>query len=313
MTRQQAEKLLGGYATGTLTDEEKSALFSAALEHQELFDALADEEALRELLADPAARHRLLNGLPERRRPRRFWQPIYIGLAASLAGAAILGVGLLWNSSTPKPVKRITTLIPTPAVPEPPSPSAEIVPAQPPGPIQKTKPPAPRTRPAKTVSDRSDLEQEIKAAAESSPQAATFSQNAKLRQAAPAPDAIGVIGGVPPVSIGALTLTSEPGHTLQLLDDGRARVTVNSPSGGNVYLVKRSADTGIVIRSLRSVSGPSGTTRADFEFPLSPSDSVDLYILPKPVPNPAGLPIGNIPNGYYRRIYPPPQTIQPKP
>ena len=108
MTREQAEKLLGGYATGTLTDEEQSALFAAALEHQELFDALADEEALRELLADPAARRRLLNELPEPRRRLRFWQPIYVGLAASLAGAAILGVGLLWNSSTHKPVKPIT-------------------------------------------------------------------------------------------------------------------------------------------------------------------------------------------------------------
>jgi len=56
-------KLLGGYATGTLTDEERNLLFSAALEHQELFDALADEEALRELLAEPATRQTLLEQL----------------------------------------------------------------------------------------------------------------------------------------------------------------------------------------------------------------------------------------------------------
>ncbi len=32
MTREQARKLLGGYATGTLTAEEREALFTAALD-----------------------------------------------------------------------------------------------------------------------------------------------------------------------------------------------------------------------------------------------------------------------------------------
>lgn len=107
MTRHEAEKLLGGYATGTLTDQEKSALFSAALDQQELFDALVDEEALRELLADPDARRRLLTLLPEAPVRTAFWdwlrRPAAIGLAASLAGAAVLGVAL-WQYSGPKKV-----------------------------------------------------------------------------------------------------------------------------------------------------------------------------------------------------------------
>jgi len=45
------EKLLGGYATSTLTEQERKALFEAALDDQQLFNALADEEALKELLA----------------------------------------------------------------------------------------------------------------------------------------------------------------------------------------------------------------------------------------------------------------------
>jgi hypothetical protein len=53
-------KLLGGYATGTLTDEEKQALFNAALDDSELFNALADEQALKELLDDPTARAQAL-------------------------------------------------------------------------------------------------------------------------------------------------------------------------------------------------------------------------------------------------------------
>jgi hypothetical protein len=59
----EVRKLLGGYATGTLTDEERNLLFSAALQDQELFDALADEESLRELLEEPATRQTLLEQL----------------------------------------------------------------------------------------------------------------------------------------------------------------------------------------------------------------------------------------------------------
>jgi len=78
------EQLLGGYATGTLTEAEKTLLYKAALEDQELFDALANEEALRELLADPRVRQKLLAVVQE---PRvvPFWRrPAVLGLAASL-------------------------------------------------------------------------------------------------------------------------------------------------------------------------------------------------------------------------------------
>ena len=63
MSREEIQKLLGGYATGTLTPEERDALFAAALEDQELFETLAREEPLRELLQDPVAKGRLLRAL----------------------------------------------------------------------------------------------------------------------------------------------------------------------------------------------------------------------------------------------------------
>jgi len=63
MAKLDYEKLLGGYATGTLTDEEREALFQAALHDQVLFNALADDQALKELLDDPASRQRLLTAL----------------------------------------------------------------------------------------------------------------------------------------------------------------------------------------------------------------------------------------------------------
>ncbi len=63
------EHLLGGYATNTLTDEEKRQLFEAALHDQSLFDVLADEEALKAMLADPKARQRILASLRAKEHP----------------------------------------------------------------------------------------------------------------------------------------------------------------------------------------------------------------------------------------------------
>ena len=63
MSRDEIRKLLGGYATGTLTPEERDALFATALEDQELFEALMREEPLRELLQDPRAKTRLMAAL----------------------------------------------------------------------------------------------------------------------------------------------------------------------------------------------------------------------------------------------------------
>ncbi len=56
MSNEEIRKLLGGYATNTLTESERAALFEAALDDQELFNALQEEEALKSLLSDPSAR-----------------------------------------------------------------------------------------------------------------------------------------------------------------------------------------------------------------------------------------------------------------
>jgi len=103
MTRDDLLKLLGGYATGTLTADEKNVLFAAALDDQELFDALADEQALKEMLDDSECRARLLAAIAtdsERsqvitipvRKARPRWI-IPIGVAASvvvIASAAVI-------------------------------------------------------------------------------------------------------------------------------------------------------------------------------------------------------------------------------
>jgi len=94
MKPEDIEKLLGGYATGTLTPDEQKSLFEAALGHQELFNSLADEEALRELLADPAFRARLKLMLAPQ---PNFWarltgallRPVPMAAAAALASGAV--------------------------------------------------------------------------------------------------------------------------------------------------------------------------------------------------------------------------------
>jgi hypothetical protein len=63
MSEHELERLLGGFATDTLTPEEKQRLYNAALQDQQLFNALADEQALKELLTDPVVRRRLLQAL----------------------------------------------------------------------------------------------------------------------------------------------------------------------------------------------------------------------------------------------------------
>ncbi len=65
MSNLDLEYLLGGYATNTLTEEERHVLLKASLVNQRLFDLLADEEALKELLDDPAVRRRLLQQLKQ--------------------------------------------------------------------------------------------------------------------------------------------------------------------------------------------------------------------------------------------------------
>src|SRR5712692_8896327 len=96
MNREDIQKLLGGYATGTLTSEEQQALFEAALDDQELFDSLAREQSLRDLLRDPAAKAQLLAALEDR--PgwlgmswlRMWWRPL--AAAVAMAGVAVMVV-----------------------------------------------------------------------------------------------------------------------------------------------------------------------------------------------------------------------------
>jgi len=94
MKREDIDKLLGGYATGTLTPEERQALFASALEDQQLFDALVREEPLRELLQDPIAKARLLAGLERTPAPwyRRWLRPAAWAIPVAAMAAVVVAL-----------------------------------------------------------------------------------------------------------------------------------------------------------------------------------------------------------------------------
>jgi hypothetical protein len=134
MSRDDIQKLLGGYATGTLTPEERQALFDAALTDQELFDSLAREEALREVLSDPSARAHLLAALDDAPAPwyRQWWRPMVV-MAAALV--VVAGVAVWQKSRVPKPFPMARLELP--ALPRP-AESAPILP--PPPPVKQSAP-----------------------------------------------------------------------------------------------------------------------------------------------------------------------------
>jgi hypothetical protein len=96
MNREDARKLLGGYATGNLTAEERRLLFEAALDDQELFDALAEEQALKDVLDDPVSRERVRLAVAAAPRPRGWWARPWIWVpAVGALAAAVLTVTLV--------------------------------------------------------------------------------------------------------------------------------------------------------------------------------------------------------------------------
>ncbi|MCP5116578.1 MAG: hypothetical protein GY953_37595 [bacterium] len=111
MRPEEAEKLLGGYATGSLTSEERQALFAAALDDQKLFDTLADEEALRDALSDDTFRRELIATLSQTKpslvgRFAAWWQRpsalAWAGACAAVVMAAVI-VHQLGDPTQPPP------------------------------------------------------------------------------------------------------------------------------------------------------------------------------------------------------------------
>jgi hypothetical protein len=158
VTREDIHKLIGGYATGSLSQAERAALFEAALDDQDLFDELGREQALKELLDEPGAKQRLIAGLSPRQQGawlRRPWP--WLSIAGALAFAAVIVSVLLVRHPEVKETQEIaqaqipkatrTFREPAPAQPVAPKlaapPVLETSPLEPPAALKKVAPALP--------------------------------------------------------------------------------------------------------------------------------------------------------------------------
>ena len=199
MNRDEIRALIGGYATGSLTETERRILFDAALEDQELFDELAREQHLKELIDQPGARERLIRSMEPV--PMIAWwrRPLpWIALAASVAGIAIL----MWPTRRPAEVAKLEApRIEAPQVlPAPTSgpraktsqekSSRDNAPAVPPTPVRSFAPPSAPKEPPPALSTGGlggAVESEAKTSAQNAPRAADIRKDAAKAGTAEAP------------------------------------------------------------------------------------------------------------------------------
>lgn len=301
MSREEIQKLLGGYATDTLSEAERSALFAAALEDQELFDALAREQALREVLDDPAARQQLLVAL----RPTRIWlrRPAVLAMAAGLAGIVIVAGALLWQKEhtarrevmMADAIVRGQATLSTSPVPrkafQPPAAhlAQKVAPLPPPPTIKPPAQPAPP--PAALAANSVMVEAESKPIAMAAPRAAPVSgrlqfkaETAVVRTAIPYTLLVrGSDGSYAPLPAGALIRAGDS-----------VRIQVEPGEAGFVHLFRRAdaAARWVPVSSQRVEAGQSyvlppvgalesdTAARVEFMLVLSRAEHVDATALP---------------------------------
>ncbi len=145
MTPDEARKLVGGYATGSLTESERQLLYEAALEDQALFDELAREHELKELLEEPGARERLIAALTPA--PRRRIGPLIWSGAAIAAAIAVVSF-FAFRPSKPVEIAQAPAAQPAPAAPPA---AAPVEPSPAPNPKKKAAPAATAPAPAVRV------------------------------------------------------------------------------------------------------------------------------------------------------------------
>jgi hypothetical protein len=330
MNRPEAERMLGGYATGTLTDAEKRALFAAALEHQELFEALFDEEALRELLEDPEARKQLLAVLPQQEpcKPLKLWRrPVFMGLAASLFALVTTSL-LVWRSpllrslpATPSEIgtpaqqailqdkSEPATSSPAPRQPESPlkakaAGKAQLADRAESG-VSKAAPVALEVFPrAEDKKERKDTEivtalPKLAKAPELSRRAEPVgAMVAEARRAKNAEDSMQAGAGI------SETEASPFRSTLERLPGGQARLKVTWGPRGQLYVLKRTTTATTVVSPREAISGKPGMKTTLFELALGESDALDVYVLTETVVDPGSLSATGPIQGQRRRVYP---------
>src|ERR1700676_830118 len=157
MTPDEARKLVGGYATGSLTEAERSALFQAALKDQDLFDELAGEQALKDALEESGTRQRLLAALEPPAHRAAWWLRPWPWAAVAVTLATVIGIVV--SQRTPQaPPPQIAQVMKSP---EPVGAPAAPKPAR--APVARKAPPPPP--PIPPVEERAQLADKLEAEA----------------------------------------------------------------------------------------------------------------------------------------------------
>jgi hypothetical protein len=245
------ERLLGGYAAGTLTPEERQALFSAALEDQQLYEALVREEPLREVLADPAARAELLAALDVVPKPWYYRDVHPAMIAAAVSAVVIVTLSVrFWPVRTAPPISVV-------AQAELPQPAKSELPSQLPFQARQAAPtkdnPLPEAPPVPAASPAPELQPAInEMLAESSarpsppelaaPAGATDAANTPgrpqpIRAAAMAPAALAVRYTILKKSVTGQFAAVDPQQELEAGDETVIRLEPNE--SGFLYVLER--------------------------------------------------------------------------
>lgn len=222
MMSREIERLLGGYATKTLTEAERKTLFEAALEDPDVFAALQAEEPLRDLLADDESRREIglaLRRPPEKTKPIWFASPWALGLAGTAAAACVL---FIFFARQPRPT--LQSVAREPAMLRAPAPvtaSDEIV----------LQPKLKASRPPK----RSPAAPPVQITAAAPPPAAVPSGSALARYAPPAQEPS------VPLPFQVLRAGTELGPSDTIQEGDAVQIRVRPVSAGVLQLLKRTA------------------------------------------------------------------------
>ena len=274
MKPEEVRQLLGGYASGTLSDAERKLLFEAAMEDQVLFDAMADEQALKDLLDDPESRGYLQAVLDESpvasgldlplaaapapqmmrkreapsvvvsKRPAVWWGLL---AAAALATVSVLGILKLSDKPLAPPVEVAkNTAMPAPAATPPP-----VVPAPTPVKVKADSKPAYKvgTQPEAAREPAEARRSEEKAKSDDLARKAKDEVAPALSSAPPSP---------PALSEAAPQRAVTPAPSQDQLQQMRTQMTPSQPGARELYLADK------------EMKGATGSQSASPSVELSP-------------------------------------------
>jgi hypothetical protein len=258
MNPEDVRKLIGGYATGSLSEAERKLLLEAALQDDELFDELAGEQVLKEILEEPGARQRLLSALGAEPKPIQapWWSRPWPWMGAAVSIAVTIIIVVAQRTPPPPPPQEVAQVLTAERLQEAPAPP-------PPVPIQRKVPPPPQAPPAAKPSVDAIAEERADKVA---PQA--------LADAAPPPPAPRALGAAAGFAAGgraeamAARIVSVFGFNYTVRTDAVLEIAPLSPgflsvaAGTNVLLPTGLVPAGMPVR----VPIPAGTMSLTIGF-----------------------------------------------